>query len=168
MHAITPIDLSLDYGPAVYVATGQEQLRAINPVLPQADAGAPTPTAAMVEGSVVVAYDDTSGERVFVRFVGVTSSLFGAPNDEALDGHPLYERGLTFYEFVEVENSPWVSDLERANRVHPSHSPESFTALRHFILPFHDSTFECVARAVEVLAPDIDDPLADPLDDLLR
>ena len=113
MRAITPIDLSLDYGRAVYVATGQEQLRAINPVLPQADAGAPSPTAAMVEGSVVVAYDDRSGERVFARFVGVTSALFGAPNDEALDGHPLYERGLKFYEFVEVENSPWVSDLER-------------------------------------------------------
>src|SRR5690349_22379400 len=114
----------------------------------------------MVEGAVVVAYDDTSGERVFVRFVGVNSTLFGAPNDEALDSHPLYERGLTFYAFAEVEESPWVSDLERANRVHASHSPESFSGLRHFILPFHDSTFECVARTVEVLAPDTDDRLA--------
>lgn len=32
------------------------------------------------------------------------------------------------------------------NAVHPSHLPESYSAYRHFILAFHDSTFECVAK----------------------
>jgi len=75
-----------------------------------------------------------------------------APNDEALNAHPLYGRGLRDYEFAEVENSLWMAELEQANRVHPDHSPRSFADLRHFILPFHDSTFECVARSVELSA----------------
>ena len=104
----------------------------------------------MTENAVALAYDGTDGQRVVVRFVGVMSVLLGAPNDETLNAHPLYSRGLQPYEFAEVENSPWIAALEKANRVHPHHSPGVFADLRHFILPFHDSTFECVARSVEV------------------
>jgi len=32
---------------------------------------------------------------------------FGGPNDEALGGHPLYERGLGRYGVYEVFNSSW-------------------------------------------------------------
>jgi hypothetical protein len=74
-------------------------------------------------------------------------------------GSPTAKRGSTNANGRD-RNSPWVNDLERANRVHPNHSPDSFVGLRHFILPFDDSTFECVARSVEVLTTDTDDPLA--------
>jgi hypothetical protein len=114
----------------------------------------------VIEGTVALAYDDTAGERIVVRFNGVASALFGAPNDEALQGHPLFGRGLQFYEFAEVENSPWIAELERANRVHPGHSAERYARLRHFIFPFHDSTFECVALAVELVQPHSEDALA--------
>jgi hypothetical protein len=144
----------------MYAATGRERLVGIRPPLPAADAGAPSPTAAMVEGTVALCYDDIAGNRVVLRFLGVNSVLLGAPNDEALEGHALYEHGLTYYEFVEVENSSWIAALERANRVHPHHSAETFAGLRHFILPFHDSTFECVAREVDVVPADSDDLLA--------
>ena len=108
------------------------------------------PAAAMTEDAVALAYDATDGQRVVVRFARVNCVLLGSPNDETLNAHPLHGSGLRHYEFAEVENSPWIAELEQANRVHPSHSPESFADLRHFILPFHDSTFECVARSVEV------------------
>jgi hypothetical protein len=143
----------------MYRATGRERLIPISPTLPVANIGAPTPTVAMVEGTVAVAYDDRNGDRVLVQFQRVNSVLFGAPNDEAFHGHALYGAGLQAYEFVEVENSPWIDDLERMNRVHERHSPEAFARFRHFILPFHDSTFECVARSVEVLPSDSDNPL---------
>ena len=143
----------------MYASSRKARLVAIGPALPQADTGAPMPAAAMTEEAVALAYEAADGRRVVVRFSGVQSVLLGAPNDETLNAHPLYGRGLRHYEFAEVEHSPWIAELEQANRVHPRHSPESFADLRHFILPFHDSTFECVARSVEVVG-ESDDVLA--------
>ena len=48
------------------------------------------------------------------RFTGLGAVYFGAPNDEALSNHPLYERGLDFYGAFRVARSSWaaaVSDL---------------------------------------------------------
>lgn len=42
--------------------------------------------------------------------------------------------------------SRWIGEWEEANRVHNYHSPKEFADYRHFILQFHDSTFECVAK----------------------
>lgn len=76
--------------------------------------------------------------------------MFGGPNDEAFDGHPLAARGLTPYGVFEVKDSSWIRKLERMNSVHPMHNRELFLKrLRHFIFAFHDSTFECVAERFE-------------------
>ena len=71
-------------------------------------------------------------------------------DDEALHGHPLYDRGLRRYGAYELRHSSWVRALERMNRVHPRHSPERFARLRHYVFTFHDSTFECVAEGLQV------------------
>ncbi|BCG93820.1 hypothetical protein [Mesorhizobium sp. 131-2-1] len=75
---------------------------------------------------------------------------FGPPNDEAIGGHRLYGLGLKPYSAFEVLNSSWIASLEKANRVHSSHTPELFSAYRHFILTFHDSTLEFIARDFQV------------------
>ena len=83
-----------------------------------------------------------------VEWLGCRGAALGAPNDEAYHRHRLWLSGLAevgMYRAAEVTNSRWIMDLETANRVHPNHQPEMFAALRHFILGFHDSTFECVA-----------------------
>jgi len=85
-----------------------------------------------------------------VEFVGYRSYSFGAPNDEALAGHPLYERGLRSYGAFEVEASSWITELERRNSVHPRHRAERFKLLHHYIFTFHDSTFECVAKGYRI------------------
>ncbi len=69
---------------------------------------------------------------------------FGYPNDEALPGHPLYAKGLGGYGVYEVHNSSWISQITAQNRVRFPHTPKSSS--RHFIIAFHDSTFECIAR----------------------
>jgi hypothetical protein len=83
-----------------------------------------------------------------VRFHVAHEVYLGGPNEEAFSGHPLFEVGLSGTEFAEVKKSPWIAALERRNRVHPDHDRERFVKLRHFILPFHDETFECVAESV--------------------
>lgn len=36
------------------------------------------------------------------------------------------------------------------NRVHPYRKADRYEALHHFVLAFHDSTFECAAKSFEV------------------
>jgi hypothetical protein len=84
--------------------------------------------------------------------------LFGSTNDEAFHGHPLYEAGSRHYTFAEVKNSPWIAALERQNRVHRWHDPRNSAGRRHFILRFHDSTFECIAEVAEASLPDAAGP----------
>lgn len=70
-------------------------------------------------------------------------SQFGYPNDEALSGHPLWGRGLGFYGIYEVLDSSWIARLDAQNRVaFPDFIP---SPKRHFIITFHDETFECLA-----------------------
>jgi hypothetical protein len=83
---------------------------------------------------------------VTVTFNMAEAHMFGSPNDEAFDGHPLARRGLEPYGAFEIEHSSWIRQLEQMNSVHPHHSPELFEGLRHYVLSFHDTTFECVAE----------------------
>ena len=92
----------------------------------------------------------TGGPVAVVSFPLYRATMFGPPNDEAFSGHPLSSRGLRPYGAFEVHESSWIHQLERMNSVHPQHRPARYLELRHFILAFHDSTFECVAKRYEV------------------
>ena len=144
--------------------------------IPQMSGGAPLPVTLQSEGICCLAYlcntsapdwdgrsvrvvsHDTDDEPVaIVTFKGVAATYFGSPNDEALRGHPLHDRGLKHYSAFDVANSEWIASLERMNRVHPYHKAERFRELRHYVFTFHDSTFECVAKgyAVELITGSI-------------
>lgn len=131
--------------------------------LPQASVGAPRPYVCANESRLLLVYDlerlPTPGPVVHVMDPGtqptpaaliefrcVQAFTWGPPNDETLSAHPLAGRGLRWYAAQEVRHSSWVRELEQQNRVHPRHDRASFERLRHFILTFHDSTFECVAE----------------------
>lgn len=88
-----------------------------------------------------------------IEWHGCYETLLGWPNDEALPGHRLWERGLketSYFSAAEVRNSSWIAEIEKGNRVHPRHQPERFAALRHYILLFHDSTFECLVEGYTI------------------
>ena len=116
------------------------------------DVGAPIPTLLQSDGSAELFFllpDDD--ERVGnVRFERLVSTLFGAPNDETHAGHPLYGSGFEPYRAMHVVNSLWIAQLERMNSVHRYHNQANYSALKHFIFAFHDTTFECVARSFSV------------------
>jgi hypothetical protein len=137
--------------------------------VPQSSVGAPLPIVLSDEHRVLLAYLvqntpsdwdgshvrfvglDTPGEPIaLVEFTSYWTFTFGAPNDEAFQGHPLERRGLHPYGAFQVQNSSWIRQLERMNSVHPYHSPERFDGLKHFVFAFHDSTFECVAEGFTV------------------
>ncbi|MEA3046134.1 MAG: hypothetical protein QOJ53_466 [Sphingomonadales bacterium] len=92
----------------------------------------------------------TEADIAMVEFTQCVSAKLGMPNDEAFHGHPLAGRGLRVYGAFEVVFSPWIAELAAINAVHPRDDPASWAELRHFILGFHDSTFECVARGFRV------------------
>ena len=137
--------------------------------IPQSSVGAPLPQVLSREGITVVAFyledipdgwdgtsvrivtANTEGEPLaLVRFSRCYSSMFGPPNDEAFDGHPLASRGLRPYGAFAIENSSWIRQLERMNPVHQYRKPDRFWARKHYVLSFHDSTFECVADSYTV------------------
>lgn len=104
-------------------------------------AGNPDPVVLLREDSVLLIYRGSGDELVGIRFVALAVS-FGHPNDEALPGHPLSDAGLGFYGIYQVEPSPWLTQVLARNRVvFPS---SSFNAT-HWVITFHDSTFECLA-----------------------
>jgi len=137
--------------------------------IPRSSVGAPMPRVVADELTCVVGYyvsvRDPSWDGTYARLVDpqtnadpvavVTfplycATMFGPPNDEAFAGHPLASRGLRPYGAFEVHDSSWIHQLERMNSVHPLHRRERYLELRHVILSFHDSTFECVAERYEV------------------
>ncbi len=94
--------------------------------------------------------DETAESLAVVEFQRPLSVKFGSPNDEVFSGHPLYGKGLEFYRAQVVENSRWIAEIESINKVHPNYNPETWHKLHHYILWFHDTTFECIARRYEV------------------
>jgi hypothetical protein len=64
---------------------------------------------------------------------------FGSPNDHGLPNHELFQYGLDYYNAYEVRDSPWIRRV---------YSPETIasSAIKHLVITFHDSTFECLTE----------------------
>jgi hypothetical protein len=134
--------------------------------IPQSSVGAPLPCIVACEHFLAVAFicqqNDPTWDGSYVQVVSAQleveqicvvhfhrsiAHFFGPPNDEAFQGHPLAARGLGPYGSFEVTSSSWIHALERMNAVHPYHKPEHFAGYKHYVLSFHDTTFECVAQS---------------------
>jgi hypothetical protein len=101
------------------------------------------------DGSYATMIDPAAPEQRLIAVVEFQRCLihkFGSPNDEALRGHRLHGRGLVAYRAHTVERSRWLEEQEHINSVHPQHRPEAFRELVHYVLAFHDETFECLAK----------------------
>lgn len=106
------------------------------------------------ETELLLRYYISQEEAAVIQFPLVRIFRFGSPNDEALGGHPLNKLGLKFYSVHQIENSPWVAELERKNAVHPRHDKERFLKdAVHYIFTFQDSTLECVVNEGQYWKP---------------
>ncbi len=153
----------------MYTPNGNDIVKEIHD-LPQSSIGAPCPLVIASEHQVAICYylenksEDWDGS--YIKMVDQTTSseplaiiefklcyahYCGPPNDEAFDGHPLSNKGVSPYRNYEVLESSWISHMEEMNAVHPYHKKESFLeGKRHFILAFHDSVFECIGQEYQV------------------
>jgi hypothetical protein len=122
-------------------------------------AGAPQPFIVSSEERTLIGFyargedaEQRNSDAVTVaELVGCTSVKFGFPNDEVLDGHRLDDPGLGYYEPHEVDNSAWLIELRAIEAVH-EHAPQvPFENARHYVLTFHDSTLEAIARDVRLV-----------------
>ncbi|MEM6289335.1 MAG: hypothetical protein AAF845_19515 [Bacteroidota bacterium] len=143
----------------MYAVDSRDEVVEID-TLPLPDIGAPLPRLDATEHEArVTYYVRSSGEdrMATVTFHGLRALYFGPPNEEAFEGHPLANRGLRPWAAFEILRSSWIRSMERMNRVHRAHRPEAFEGLRHYVLAFLDSTFECVAKIASV-APAAPEP----------
>lgn len=120
------------------------------------DAGAPQPVVFQREGHparVVYLPSDAAPPSwlplAVLRFPRCEILKFGYPNDEALAGHPLYAHGLGAYGIFEVIESSWLETIHEQNRVSFPDGGFMPSGGRHFVVTFHDTTFECIADHLE-------------------
>jgi hypothetical protein len=123
----------------------------------QIDVGAPMPTILSNEHNLFLIFYasdvETKDDRVVtVKFGRFAQFKFGNPNDESMNGHPLYELGLEPYAIQKVIGSSWIDELIKMNSVHPYHKEEHFLKYQHFIFFFHDTCFEIVAQGYAIEA----------------
>ena len=111
--------------------------------------GGPRPTLLQSDDQTFLFFRLACGEEhvVVVDFDWCLSTSFGSPGDETFNGHPLHGSRFEAYRAMRVVNSPWIDQLVRIDSVHDRHDPDLFSDARHFIFPFQDTTFECVARS---------------------
>lgn len=123
--------------------------------------GAPEPRLWLSEQEAVLAYrvgptGTEPGAFAVLRFPGCEFAMFGTPGHNGLFLHPLHRLGLELYGIYEVLNSSfdpgkrqWMTDARGAPRAASPGSPSgSRGSSRHFIITFHDQTFECIADDV--------------------
>jgi hypothetical protein len=121
--------------------------------------GAPNaPEAVLVSdgfGGTVLAlnphFDDEDQGCVVLVWTGTRSASLAGPNDEAISGHRLYEKGLGDAPWAgQVIDSELVHALERENRVHAHHDSFRFEHLAHHVLRLKERVAEVVAESIAV------------------
>jgi hypothetical protein len=128
------------------------------------NAGAPEPMLWQNEQRAVLIFESRFERTVLAEFEGCVITQFGHPNDEALAGHRLYRLGLREYGVFQVIDSSWLRELNDRNRI--AFPSSDLGQLQHFVITFHDSTFECLAKTFK--AKDVEETPAALLQPYLR
>jgi len=108
--------------------------------------GAPCPQVFSNGHETYLSYytDEAENTLVLVTFFKSLSHRFGIVNDEALNGHPLYEKGLETYRAHIIENSRWIEEHKQIHKVHPNFTEKHWLDYKHILLSFHDEIFEII------------------------
>ena len=117
--------------------------------------GAPCPQVFSNGHETYLSYytDDVKSPIVLVTFYKSRSHRFGIVNDEAANGHPLYEKGLETYRAHTIVNSRWIEEHKQIHKIHPRYSDKHWVGYKHFLLFFHDEIFEVIFSGDHKIEP---------------
>ncbi len=100
--------------------------------------------------NVIDPASDAEEPLAIVEFTSCYAHRFGGPNDEVVEGHPLYGKGLEAHRAHEVANSKWLAAEQAINSVHAGYRPQKWKERSHYLLFFHDDCFECLAQGFTI------------------
>ncbi len=92
--------------------------------------------------AVMPHFDDSDRRPVVLVWERCVVVVMGAPNDEALHLHPLFESGLGA--------SLWIGEVLESERLAAARSMVSVAPSRHFVVPLKESLVEALASALTV------------------
>ena len=81
-----------------------------------------------------------------LNFVSCAAIKFGAPNDEIIEGHALYGRGIDVGGAYIVANSKWKTEVRYMQGLHQQFDESHWAKYKHYLLFFKERTFEAIAH----------------------
>ncbi len=95
--------------------------------------------------------DDHDRRLVALVWSGCRATRMDMLNDEAIDGHHLYEAGLRDVLWLgEVRESALIAELERLHRAPPRRRAGRCAELRHWVAPLKECIVEVIASSFRV------------------
>lgn len=83
------------------------------------------------------------------RFTHSMETRFGGLNDEVLDQHPLYGRGLDICGFFVVKNSEWKSSLQNKMKTHECYNEKFWSEVEHYLFRDKGGEIACLATDID-------------------
>ena len=57
---------------------------------------------------------------------------------------------MSYYSAHVIAHSRWLAEAENINKVHRHYNPDRWKTRKHYLLTFHDETFECLASGYKI------------------
>jgi len=92
---------------------------------------------------------DERGCSVVFRFRNVIETRFGGLNDEVLEAHPLYGKGLDVVGFYIVRNSSWKELMRAALIQHSGFDPVGWNEVKHYLFRDKGGELSCLAKGLD-------------------
>jgi len=127
----------------------KDKVTVLEDVFPSWDIGAPSPCVFADEHIVMLGYYTRKEEACVVTFNHCFEYKMGMPDENTIHQHSLGDKGLKGYKAHVVEDSSWISELEKRYGVISDYTQDG-RKYSHYIFTFHDRSFECVASGYTI------------------
>ncbi len=99
--------------------------------------------------AVTVNQDSASKELIIIEFSSFCVYSFGIPNHRPINKQQ-FENTIYPLGIFRIENSSWISALEKEESSSLTFTRKRVLSCQHFIIYFQNSTFECIAEDFEI------------------
>ncbi len=88
-------------------------------------------------------------QSVIFRFIDSVETKFGGLNDEIIEEHYLYGKGLGLCGFFVVRNSNWKKITKEAMKKHTFYNAKLWSKINHYLFRDKGGDFACLASSIE-------------------